>query len=90
MLAADFFHVDCAMTLHRLYCLFVIEVGSRYVPYPRRHSPSGRAVDYSADPQSRDGPRGPRPRLQVPGPRPCRTVHRILRARSSPPPVSKR
>jgi transposase InsO family protein len=31
MLAADFFHVDCAMTLHRLYCLFVIEVGSRYV-----------------------------------------------------------
>jgi putative transposase len=31
MLAADFFHVDCAMTLQRIYCLFVIEVGSRYV-----------------------------------------------------------
>src|SRR5260221_6285205 len=31
MLAADFFHVDCAMTLQRLYCLLVIEVGSRYV-----------------------------------------------------------
>jgi putative transposase len=31
MLAADFFHVDCAMTLQRMYCLFVIEVGSRYV-----------------------------------------------------------
>ena len=31
MLAADFFHVDCAMTLQRLYCFFVIEVGSRYV-----------------------------------------------------------
>ena len=29
MLAADFFHVDCAVTLQRLYCLFVIEVGSR-------------------------------------------------------------
>ena len=31
MLAADFFHVDCAVSLQRLYCLFVIEVGSRYV-----------------------------------------------------------
>jgi putative transposase len=31
MLAADFFHVDCAVTLRRVYCLFVIEVGSRYV-----------------------------------------------------------
>src|ERR1017187_8943663 len=31
MPAADFFHVDCALTLQRLYCLSVIEVGSRYV-----------------------------------------------------------
>jgi putative transposase len=31
MLAVDFFHVDCAVTLQRLYCLFVIEVGSRVV-----------------------------------------------------------
>jgi putative transposase len=31
MLVADFFHVDCAVTLQRLYCFSVIEVGSRYV-----------------------------------------------------------
>lgn len=32
-LAADFFHLDCALRLQRLYCLFVIEVGSRYVHF---------------------------------------------------------
>jgi transposase InsO family protein len=31
MLACDFFHVDCSLTLQRLYVFFVLEVSSRYV-----------------------------------------------------------
>ena len=30
MLACDFFHVDCAVTLKRIYVFFVLEVSSRY------------------------------------------------------------
>jgi transposase InsO family protein len=29
--ACDFFHVDCAVTLQRLYCFFIIEIGTRHV-----------------------------------------------------------
>jgi hypothetical protein len=31
MLAVDFFHVDCAVTLRRNYVLFALEVGDRYL-----------------------------------------------------------
>ena len=31
MLAVDFFHVDCALTPQRLYVLFALEVGDRYL-----------------------------------------------------------
>jgi putative transposase len=31
MLALDFFHVNCAVTLRRLYVLFALEVGDRYL-----------------------------------------------------------
>ena len=31
MLATDFFHVDCAVTLYCLYCLSVMEIGTRYM-----------------------------------------------------------
>jgi len=31
MLAVDFFHVDCALTLRRLYAVFVLEVGDHHL-----------------------------------------------------------
>ena len=31
MLACDFFHVDCAVTLRRVYVFFVIQLASRHV-----------------------------------------------------------
>jgi hypothetical protein len=55
MLVCDFFHVDCAVTLKRIYVFFVREVGSRSVHLLGRDHDPGRPVGYPAGPEPGDG-----------------------------------
>ena len=55
MLAVDFFHVDCAVTLKRIYVFFALEVRSRYVHILATTQPSDWSLDLPAGPQPAGG-----------------------------------
>jgi putative transposase len=50
MLACEFFHVDCAVTLQRIYVFFVLEIGNRSVHLLGTTPNPDGPVDHPADP----------------------------------------
>ena len=75
MLAVDFFHADCAVTLKRIYVFFALEVRNRYVHIlaTTRH-PTGAWTSQQARNLLVDH-RRPHRHLSVPRPRPRWPVH---------------
>ena len=51
MLAVDSSHVDCAITLKRIYVFFALEVGRRYVHILWDDEPSHRTLNHPASTQ---------------------------------------
>ena len=62
MLAVDFFHVDCALTLRRLYVLLRARGRRPLRAHPGHDRHPDRRLDHPAGPQPADGPRRPRRR----------------------------
>jgi putative transposase len=69
MLAVDFFHVDCALTLKRIYVLFALEVRSRYVHILGTTTHPDGAWTTQQGPQLSDGSRRWGCRVRLPRPR---------------------
>jgi putative transposase len=81
ILACEFFHVDCALTLQRIYVFFVLEVGSRYVHVlGTTTNPDGGWTTQQIRNLVIDlGDRVDE--FRVPRPRPGRPVHGLVRCR---------
>ena len=88
MLAVDFFHVDCAVTLKRIYGFFALELRSRYVHI--LGTPTNNTAAYTREHARNlaNGPRRPCRHLPIPRPRPRRPIHHLRSTPSSPAQVS--